>query len=76
MVIARTRRFDDEARRYALRFCCEDCGYFDAATEHCRHDWPTASHRRARYAPAPGGSIADPEASAVDVVFCKEFELA
>jgi hypothetical protein len=64
MRVPRTERFDDERDRYGLRFCCEDCGHFDAARERCRHDWPTDAHRRARY------DEAQPE-----IVFCKEFEL-
>jgi hypothetical protein len=62
MRIERTVDFDDERARFALRFCCEDCGHFDASTERCRHDWPTAPHRRSAVEPA-----------AID--FCKEFEL-
>ena len=69
MIILRTKQFDDEARRYALRFTCEHCGHFDAHAEACRHEWPTGEHRLARYQ-APLG---DPPG---EVVFCKEFELA
>jgi hypothetical protein len=69
-----SRTFDEESTRFALRFCCEDCAHFDGGDERagearCRHDWPTALHRRDRYrAQADGGDGAD-------VVFCKEFEL-
>ena len=65
--LLRTPRFDEESRRFALRFCCEDCGHFDAATDRCRHRWPDAPHRLARYQaePQPGDEL----------VFCKEFEL-
>ena len=65
MNVPRDPRFDDEAERFALRFTCEDCGHFDAATELCAHEWPTALHRIARYR--------DPATR--EVVFCKEFEL-
>jgi hypothetical protein len=57
--------FDEERVRFALRFCCEDCGHFDGERARCRHDWPTEFHRRAAYDDARGGEI----------VFCKEFEL-
>jgi hypothetical protein len=66
MHVPRTAKFDEEAERYSLRFCCEDCGHFDPVREVCRHEWPVAPHRRARYQAraAPGD----------EVVFCKEFE--
>jgi hypothetical protein len=54
--------FEAESDRFALRFCCEDCGFFDASAERCRHDWPTEHHRL---------SAPDRE----QVIFCKEFEL-
>ncbi len=62
--IARDPEFDAEARRYGLRHCCEDCGYFDARTGECCHYWPNAEHRQGYY-----------EQPSSDVVFCKEFEL-
>lgn len=61
----RTPRFEEEAARFGFRFACEDCGHFDPARERCRHEWPTALHRKAR--------LADP--SVAEVVFCKEFEV-
>jgi hypothetical protein len=61
-----TLQFDDERRTFALRFACEDCAHFDAATGHCRHEWPNQAHRRE---PAPVGV----PAGVID--FCKEFEL-
>ena len=64
MRLPSTPRFDDERERFSLRFCCEDCGHFDAARARCRHDWPTELHRRERY-------LKD----AREIVFCKEFEL-
>ena len=59
-----------QARRFGLRFTCDDCGHFDRAPAACRHEWPTASHRRERYR-LPAG---EPGAAA-EVVFCKEFEI-
>jgi hypothetical protein len=67
MVVLRTPPFDEQATRFALRFTCDDCGYFDPASERCRHDWPNALHRRARYERPP-----EPDD---EVVFCKEFEV-
>ncbi|HMR06546.1 MAG TPA: hypothetical protein PKA88_12235 [Polyangiaceae bacterium] len=56
--------FRAQAKRYALRFCCEDCAHFELERERCAHEYPTEDHRRR-----------DLEKSEV-VVFCKEFELA
>ena len=58
--------FWDEAERFAFRFCCEDCCYFDRQKERCVHGWPAADHRQATY---------DDRASRRELVFCKEFEL-
>jgi hypothetical protein len=63
--LLRNATFDEESARFGLRFCCEDCGHFDADGARCRHDWPTELHRRERYQ----------ERGEDDVVFCKEFEL-
>jgi hypothetical protein len=68
MRLPRTVQFDDESRRFALAYCCEECGHFDPSAEHCRHDWPNALHRRMHAA----GAL--PVAGA-EVTFCKEFEL-
>jgi hypothetical protein len=57
-----TPDFDAERERFALRFCCEECGHFDAVHERCRHEWPNELHRRQRV-----------EVPILD--FCKEFEL-
>jgi hypothetical protein len=59
--LPRTPEFDFERETYRLRFCCEDCGHFDARNERCGHEWPNEQHR------------SDRVASTVD--FCKEFEL-
>jgi hypothetical protein len=58
--------FVAEARRFALRFCCEHCAHFMGPAEHCAHGWPAADHREARYAEHEDFD---------EVVFCKEFEL-
>lgn len=65
MRLPMTPAFRDERDRLDLRFCCEDCAYFDAAVDRCAHDWPEAQHRQAYYD--------DPNCP--DIVFCKEFEL-
>jgi hypothetical protein len=52
-----------QARRFALRFACEDCIHFDAARALCAHGYPTDEHRAERL-----------EQDAF--VFCKEFEFA
>jgi hypothetical protein len=59
--LPRNPQFEDEQDRFALRFCCEDCGHFEQASERCRHEWPNDQHRR-RFR----GEMVD---------FCKEFEL-
>jgi hypothetical protein len=61
--LPRTAEFDAERERFALRFCCEDCGHFDARTASCRHEWPNEQHR---------GEAALRLAT---LDFCKEFEL-
>jgi hypothetical protein len=65
MHVSLDRQRRDEIRRYALRFCCEDCVHLDREHDRCAHGWPSADHRRARYR--------DPQVDAL--VFCKEFEL-
>jgi hypothetical protein len=57
-----TPEFDIEREQFALRFCCEDCGHFDALRERCGHEWPNEEHRLARVGPPW-------------LDFCKEFEL-
>jgi len=65
--LRRDARFDEEAERFALRFTCEHCACFNAGTERCRHGWPNALHRLARYQ--------QPLREGDEVVFCKEFEV-
>ena len=65
MHVRRDAVFDEEVERHQLRFTCESCANFSVERDACRHEWPTALHRLARYA--------DP--AVVEVVFCKEFEL-
>jgi len=64
MRIPRDERFDEERRRWELRFCCEDCAYFHAPSGRCIHEFPNEEHRRGYY-DAPGEWI----------VFCKDFDL-
>ncbi|MDB4988021.1 MAG: hypothetical protein JWN04_3199 [Myxococcaceae bacterium] len=58
--------FRTQRREHALRFTCEHCTYFVARNETCSHGYPNESHREAHFA-------ADVE---VELVFCKDFELA
>jgi hypothetical protein len=55
-------RLREEARRFALRFACEDCAHFDAHREACVHGYPAA----------PRLAEIDEED---ELLFCKEFEL-
>jgi hypothetical protein len=57
-------RLRQEARRFALRYTCEFCAWFDAEWHVCSHAFPTEPHRQA-----------DLE-RAQTITFCKEFELA
>lgn len=59
----RTPAFRSERLRFALRFTCEHCTYFDANAERCTHGYPNAVHR-----------LANNEGEA-ELVFCKDFEL-
>ena len=56
-------RLVDEARRYRLRFCCEDCAYVDPTTLACSEEYPNEAHR--------GVELQRVTA----VFFCKRFEL-
>jgi len=69
-------RLVDEARRFALRFACEDCAHFvtpppgaplpkaplSPADGRCAHGYPLAPRRDAM--------------AAADISFCKEFDVA
>ena len=59
-------RLRDEARRFSLRFACEDCVHvadgFPGAAPSCSLAYPAAPRRNAL--------------AARDVEFCKSFELA
>jgi hypothetical protein len=57
-------QFGQERARFALRFTCEHCTYFDVEAERCMHGYPNREHRAARY-----------DQGAIELVFCKEFEL-
>ena len=50
----------DEARRFALRYSCDECVHWTGAT--CSNGWPER---------VPGGAIDAGD----EVTFCKEFEL-
>jgi len=63
------RRFRRERERFALRFCCEDCAYFLPQVERCAHGWPADEHRQGRY-------LEVDRDESIEVVYCKEFELA
>jgi hypothetical protein len=63
----RSPAFCDERSRFALRFTCEHCSYFQVETERCTHGYPNAAHRLANNAEADG-----PHG---ELLFCKEFEL-
>jgi hypothetical protein len=55
-------RLRSEARRFALRFTCAWCAWFDAERRACSHGFPAAPHR-------------DADLQTDDtVMFCKEFE--
>lgn len=75
MRVPRDPSFDLQRERFALRHCCEDCGFFRPADagqgelrSGCAHEWPQAGHRRADY-DTPAAETHD------QVIFCKEFEL-
>lgn len=57
-------QFQQERMRFALRFNCEQCTYFDVERERCTHGYPNAQHREAHN-----------QAEGAELVFCKEFEL-
>jgi hypothetical protein len=65
-------RFQEERRRFAFRFACEDCVYFDQATPRCAHDYPTQPHRMAAFVDA-SNEVGESEKS--PAMFCKEFEI-
>ena len=51
----------DEARRFALRFACEDCAHFDAEDSRCSLAYPAAPRRV--------------DLRRASLSFCKSFEL-
>ena len=57
------QRLRSEARTYELRYACEHCVHFDAASGACAEGYPNASHRETRIEQAPS------------LEFCKSFEL-
>jgi hypothetical protein len=58
-----TPRLRDEARRFQLRFACEDCAHFAPERSACAYGYPNEAHR-----------ALDLDASRT-LEFCKEFEL-
>ena len=56
-----TLRFLDEARRFALRYACDDCAHFFSA-HGCAHGYPLGERR--------GRTLAEDD----ELSFCKEFE--
>jgi hypothetical protein len=59
-----SERFEQERRRFALEFTCEQCAHFDPPSSGCAHSYPNGEHL--------GAGRRDRDA---DLVFCKEFEL-
>jgi len=56
-------RLRSEAKRFALRYTCEDCAHFVAERGACANGYPTRAHLGV-------------ELEAADSLeFCKEFEL-
>lgn len=64
MILELDDRTDAELVRFALRFACEDCVHFEAASGACSLGYPNEAHRDG----AHRGSRR--------LVFCKEFEIA
>lgn len=64
MRIPQDERFRKERARYALRFCCESCAFFDPDTELCALGFPNEEHRVAHY-----------RSPDVEIVFCKDYDL-
>ena len=60
-----TPSFEAERVRFRFAFTCEDCAHFDPLRAICRHEYPTAEHRRLLYQ----------SEQVREIVFCKEFEL-
>lgn len=65
MKLPRDAQFELERTKYNLRFECDDCTYFDSATQSCVHGYPTLEHR----------AQTDDTGRRL-LVFCKEFENA
>ena len=51
----------DEAKKFALRFACEDCVHFDDQLR-CEHGYPAAPRQA--------------DLQLEEIVFCKDFEIA
>jgi hypothetical protein len=57
-------RLRAEAAAFALRFGCEHCAHFDAASGRCAEGFPNEGHRDVRLETVPS------------LEFCKSFELS
>lgn len=59
-----TLRFLDEARRFGLRYACDDCAHFvvGAPSATCAHGYPLGERR--------GRALREDD----ELSFCKEFE--
>jgi hypothetical protein len=67
-------RLRDQARRFALRFACEDCAHFDGSQ--CSLAYP-ASPRREALEEGTATIDGTPEGSRpATIEFCKAFEIA
>lgn len=64
MITRVDQRLRREAGSLGLRFTCEHCAHFAAERAECANGYPTEAHR-----------AIDLEA-ALQIEFCKEFELA
>ena len=67
MEVPFTKRFEEQRRRYAFRFTCEDCAHFDPRDGSCLHEFPNEMHRRGYYKEPPRPAT---------ILFCKDFDLA
>lgn len=56
-------RLREEARRFTLRFTCDDCAHFDPEGVRCAEGYPHAPHRGVRMERVR------------ELLFCKSFEL-
>ena len=67
MEVAYEPSFDEQRRRYRLRFTCEHCVHFIPETGACGLGFPNEMHRLGHYEEDPRPPT---------ILFCKEFDLA